>query len=282
MIKYGIKRLTLLPRTLTPDPQAYHHVLLHKDAFLEITEDGLKDVFDRNLPNWINFKIEAESIYNNIDIINMATQYAAAGAVMAEVESQHSGAGVFVFSYDNYLGYDFELNITPNERTLKHIAEAKFEYFKGKAIVNAARTNVGEWGNNSNLAPWLYVTSKINYFGNFFDPNWIKDFKLTLKTVSEKTILNRSLVNYYELSLEVTSYESKATVMKNLLDLSLLTNVVIRATDDFEINIGQGVLFPERQQMIGQKERNVKLMFSGKIPINSLQVINTQNKIVIS
>jgi|GEM_PF-3811834 len=280
-VKYGIKALTILPRVTNPSPQAYHHVRLRKDAKLVITEDPVKDVWDRSLPNWINFKIEAESIYNGIDIINMAHQYATSGAVMCEAQCINPDDDVFVFGFNNYLGYDFELELNPNERTLKHILEARFEYNTGKTIINDAKQNLRQWDANDQLAPWLYVNNKINFFSNFFDTNWIKDFKLSIKTVSEKTIWNRSLVNYLDVSLEITSYESKASVVKGLLDLGLLTTCSITATDGFEFKIEQGVLFPQREATIGDKEKFSKLIFAGKLPLSAMVVNNTNNKVIL-
>lgn len=280
-VKYGIKALTILPRVTNPSPQAYHHIKLRRDAKLTITEEPVKDVLDRSLPNWINFKIEAESLYNNIDIINMAHQYASAGAVMCELESTANDAGVFVFAFNNFLGYDFELEINPNERNIKHILEARFDYETGKNIINAARTNLREWGTNDELAPWLYTNSKINFFNNLFDPNWIKDFKLTIKTLGDKTMNNRTLVNYIDVSLEITSYESKSSVVKNLLDLGMLTTCSLTSNDGFEFKIEQGALFPQREAVVGDKERFSKLLFSGKLPLSSMVVNNTNNKVIL-
>ncbi|MCX8010518.1 MAG: hypothetical protein N3A61_05150 [Ignavibacteria bacterium] len=282
MIKYGIKAITLLPRNLNPNPQAYHHLKLVKDAKLTITEEPVKDVFDRSLPNWINFKIEAESIYNSIDIINMCHQYATSGAVMAELQAINPDTDVFIFGFDNYLGYDFEFELNPNERTIKHILEARFPYDQAKAIINNAIQNTRQWGANDQYAPWLYTNSKINFFSNLFDQNWIKDFKLTIKTVGEKTIWNRTIVNYLDINLEITSYESRATILKNLLDLGLLSSCTITGTDGFEFKINQGVLFPQREGMIGYKDKYNKIVFSGKIPVSSMVVNNTQNKVTLT
>lgn len=280
-VKYGIKALTILPRVTNPSPQAYHHIRLRKDAKLIITEEPVKDVWDRSLPNWINFKIEAESLYNNIDIINMAHQYATGGGVMCEAQCIDPGDDVFVFGFNNYLGYDFEFELNQNERMIKHILEARFEYNTGKAIINDASQNTRQWSANDQLSPWLYVNSKINLFNGFFDPSWIKDFKLTIKTVSEKTIWNRSLVNYLDVQLEITSYESKARVIKGLLDLGMLTTCSLTSSDGFEFKIVQGALFPQREATIGDKEKFSKLLFSGKLPLSSMVVNNTNNKVIL-
>lgn len=275
---YGIKHLTILPVSTNPSPTSINHLPLRADGKLTITEEPVKDYLDRTLPNWINFKIEAESYYNDLNSLNLAHTLALNKGAMCEIVPE-GNQGVYRFGANHYLGYDFEFVMNKDIATIKHSLEGKFENAVGKWLLQAAINNTREWSANQSLLLDNYKNNKvINYNG--LDANYIKDFNFKIATKGEKTINNKSIPSTLEVNLEITTYDSNAIKTKDAFDIT--GGALLNISGGLAIQIANNTLYPVREVTIGSKEKGLKLVWAGQIPITGLQINTSGNWIAIS
>lgn len=275
---YGIKYLTILPVSSNPSPTSINHLPLRADGKLTITDEPVKDYLERTLPNWINFKAEGESYYNDLLSLNLAHTLAQNKGAMCEIVPE-GNQGVFRFAENHYLGYDYEFLISKDSTTIKHTLEGKFEHAVGKWLIQTAINNSRLWSANQSLQMAHYKNNKITNFSGL-DGNFIKDFNMKIATKGEKTINNKVIPSVYDVSLEITTYDSNAIKIKEAFDLT--GGATINISNGLAIVIANNTLYPTREIIIGSKDKSLKITWAGQVPISALTINLTENWVLIS
>ena len=289
----GIRHLTIHPVTpadlTAPDNtlRTIHQLNLKKNSkFSIMPHDEITDFLERPLPNRFNFRIEADSYQTNVASLILAHQLAQNNGVMAEVVPNSFTGGVYRFGHLNHLGYDFEFTLTDKERMLKHIMEASFEDTTAKTLMSAAISNTRQWITNDTFDIVTYNTP--NVIGNtLLTHEWIKSFSFSMKTVGQKNTSNRTIVDYIQVNLEITTFDVRASEILRLANFHLGTPITITLGETStnasgSIVISANSLFPKINYDNETNSRNLKLIYTGKLPLSNFVFTEGANQLLIT
>lgn len=248
----------------------------------------LKDYRGRVMPSMVSAKIEAEEYGVALPLLNTLLTHAGNNGVSAEVVGVKTAStpafdGAYKFLGSNFMGLDFDYQCTGKERKCGLTLEAAYDPSIMDAIILDAATNTYE--TLSGVAISQYTNSLLRapgfsglyyyYTGGsttaLFAKEELKDFKLSIKTVGDKSAYDRTVIRALEISLECTLYKANKT---DLLALNVLGDnpsiaLVLQNTPTTleQHTFGEGILSMQREYAIGDDERTSKIMWTGECEI---------------
>lgn len=183
--------------------------------------------------------------------------------------------GVFDFAGTNFAGLNFELIRTPKEFSSKITAEALYDYATGIGIIAAAatktwdntlRTSVGGAGLEFSKVLRPNITSVIFGTGSdlLCDKEEIKDFRLTTKTVGEKTMYGRTTVNMLNCEVELTILDASVQKISSIFSADQNTQITVNLVDGANTEAWIYKLLTYKNTIkIDDKLRTQTLLFKG-------------------
>jgi hypothetical protein len=179
------------------------------EPFNPITDDrGRKKV------QFENFKLELPSLELDKAKLTNAIAFLKAGGVSCKVvcagvtqnsPNYLSDGGIFSFELLKALGIDFEISITQKEQWIKFTLERAYKQSDALTLITSSKTNT---------LPNVFNIPMENYAGipsGFTLPNFgsitiselrLSDYKLNIKTKSNKGAYNQSSVHGFDVTLE--------------------------------------------------------------------------------
>ena len=200
--------------------------------FIGEPHNPLTDMRNRQFPNMMNFRVEADTMQTDLAKIIALITYAKAGASSVAVLTgpltvggsgsdgdpvTSANGGIFLFENANALGVGFELNITQAERLLKVNFERAFKYTSPDAIIDAADTESIPF-----LTSGIPAIDTDKVLSGFISPNdvtgmipaaltasfadlYLDEFTINLKTKSTKSGFNIDLLSGLQVELSASA-----------------------------------------------------------------------------
>lgn len=290
----GIQRIAIFDREATGS--ATPNILIiptvrKGPAKFTVKDSPLKDHRERNLNSFMMFGFEVEAMDGGDNMLAKALQLVQydQGAQVEILPEYYLPKhlyptaldGVYQFMGEQYMGLDLEYTMTQNERALKMIGEVNLPFASAQALLQAATTNQYLYfaANEAGALPISSFDAN-NYrrqnltsltLGEEVMTDYLKDFKLTVKTKSIKNMYSRSSVNYLDVTVEATLMAAGRDALRDYAEILLSTSLNIESTHATGVveahNFEAGTLGLIRDYSIGDDERFAKLSFGGSIPI---------------
>lgn len=256
----------------------------------------LTDNHNRQFPNMVNFKIEADTMQISLpriaDLITRAKAGSAAvgliasGAGIATGQITSANGGVFLFDgANNCLGVDFELSITQAERALKVIFERAFKYTNPDAIIDVADTNqiasavgaVPSLDTASVLTGFLSPLSGMTNFipaaetaltGAFADM-YLDEYNINIKTKNTKSAFNLSMVTGLDVEVSATAIGADiASMVQAMKQMFPANDLVLTISTGKTITFAKEGLSRMGNLEIGDTKRSVTVKYTGSYDLD--------------
>lgn len=265
----------------------------------------MTDNKNRQFPNMVSFKIEADTMQT--DLARIASLISAAKAGSAAVAVITSGAalatgsitsadgGIFLFDGANdCLGVDFELSLTQTERAMKVIFERAFKYTNPDAIIDTADTDaltalaVGSIPNVdtakvisgfinpkdsiTNLIP-AAETALVAAFADMY----LDEFNINIKTKNTKSAFNLSMVSAIEVEISATAIGADVAAMVQAMKQQFPANdLVLTLTTGKTLTFDKSGLSRVGNLEIGDTKRSVTVKYTGAFDLDFVKVTGAQ------
>ena len=304
--RIGLKRLAAWNLDSPSGKENLIYFDLRKPAKLEITEEGIQDYRQRQLPTYTNMKVTVDTMNIGRPLLYyLLAQATHPDLVSLEAVSEKASGvydGIYLFDADGQrLGIDFDYQAGSTERMASVTYEAKFEKSVANSILSASVSNVtpidfslveggsgiGTFTAGHYRTPYL---SFIKYNPNgtsdtvLVDPADVISYKLSLKTEGRKTLHNRTVVDYINATLEVEIASADKTKIK---DLHLLTTTDFAPAIKFQMKdsestyenheFADSVLASKFEATVGDDARSIKMVFSGNVPLGNVTYTELTN-----
>lgn len=254
--------------------------------FEDVTEDDWRG---RQFKNYVKVTSDVYLRNPGRPLLSVLMSHARNGGVDCEFVTQKSGTdsydGIYKFDGDNYLGLNFEYEISNEKRGAKVTLGGNIPVSDFQAIQTASQSNTFmdlSIPLNENPVAQFYPPhlGHIKYSDtdtDLCDRSEIKSHKLVIKTAGTENEMAKMKVDSFDISFElVTKNASKANV-KNFNDIwpnsPSLWYRELNPEGHFEDHkFEEGVLTLTNVAEFGDKERFMTLTFKGKVFVNDIIV----------
>lgn len=301
----GVKTIMMCSKDTLLTTRQHLFVAGHRDKaeFIEGNHIPLKTVRNKTLEVLKNFKLTNKSFMATIGRFWYLDQMAKQGGCDAQIvftpqiNGGPSSGGVFNFIGEDYFfGLMFEFLISNKERSLKYDLEVAMEPYlatslKTQSLLNApidisnyGHGNTGETYNFVVQPSWLSLTEG---GVNLFKKSELVEYNCLISTKeTEKTLYNRSKVDYYSIKVDITGTD--ATITKLLETQARYKSNELKLTQRFDaqyndvLTFQSGVLSRVEDPVLADDKRHLKVSYEGEIPKGKLLVSPDAHGITVS
>lgn len=289
----GIRQLVLMKKGSFASPQYPVAMGLGDEAYIEMPEEAIKGYLNEDLPDTMNFKIVFKSYqYNYYTIGRLIQVFCVDGGVDAQAVLEKTSAttygGVYNFSGNNFLGFEFEWRMGMKNRYFIATAEVSLPLAEAKLLIQSSLVNTPF---NLTAAPFNmnhrgmdFDNFKTPYYGKIESPTGtvlvngeeISDRDVVLKSVVSKLQFNRSKVNWINIMVSLTTKRTSAQEFLNYLNMT--RNAELRIEEKFSptaketLLFGAGVLYRKHEKRISKDEGYIKLSYEKNLPIYDIVI----------
>lgn len=285
----GLKQIVMCNKgTLATTPVDPIALGIRKDAVLTINHfKQVEDYRKRKLRNYLNFKLEGESMQPTVFTFNKLIDWLN-GNVDVQVVTQNQSAStkdVFKFIAGKELGVDFEWTYNQDGRSCKITFERAFPFDDATTFIDGADsasavTFAGITDDGTDLT--LYRGFNPDKFekpsgASLGSTSLITVRSLNIKTENKKSIDNMSIVDNLMITLEMTGREAAIADFITRLNKQQLDSVVFQeknsATTYDKFDFNSLVLSQTDEFVINDEERTLKIVLEGRIPIYAVSFL---------
>ncbi|MEG8946603.1 hypothetical protein [Rosettibacter firmus] len=279
----GLKQIVLCDKgTLATTPVDPIAMGIRKEAKLTIEHfKQVEDYRKRKFRNMLNFKVEVDTLQPTIFLFKKLINWLN-GNVDTQIITQKQNASnkdVFKFVSGKELGIDFEWTYNQEGRSCKITLERALPYNDAVVFIDTVDNetavnfpSINDDGTDINIYRG-FNPDKIEKPGgtllNASDLITVRELKI--KTESQKSLNNISLVDKLIISLEITGREAAISDFITRLNKGQLESVIYQDKnstllyDKFDFNTN--VLTQTDEFMIDDSNRTLKILLEGSVPI---------------
>lgn len=284
IVRAEITALSISPKGVSPTGVPRKMMKIRKPAVFTVDPfNGQKDHMDREWENMSEAKLEVESFHSDYDSLSDALKCCGAlsnATVGADAQIQ-TPSGVYKFEGDYYFGYDFEMTMSEKEATIKHMLNMADDKSAIDLLLSEGKSNSFDYGDDNTVNPNLLIKPVKNklYFYSTEESDalitslagGVKDFKLSIKSVGNKTAYQRSIPHKIGLSLEVNLIDNDKNALYDYITKEQIWGFKIAGSNsNLAIIVDQYVVALNKAVKIGDEERLVNLKFTGSALLTNI------------
>jgi len=293
--KTGIKNILLTERGGLASPVWEFRAGLRDNAELTINDfNALKSIRNVHLPVMKNFKVSSKTFqatFRNFRVFDMFAKTGGCdGQIVAMPQSSApASGGAFQFDGDNFLGVMFKFLMSNKERSLAFDLEMATDIWSANSILNQSLINTPTSQSGIDLSK--YIPPNIYGFTHngvaLFSKDELLEWSFMIETKeTEKTVYNRSKVDYYKLTLMMKGSDATITKIVNLLNTNSMAAIVLTsryAESGLDtISINANVIAKKEEVMISDNTRNLNVTWEAEVPLDNVSVDGLFHTITIN
>ena len=243
-----------------------------------------KDYREREMRNMVNFKLEPETYQVTMKLMSALCGWVNGNADIQVVTNKQSSSAtsddVFKFVGNNIAGIGFELNISDDKRSIKIPIERAMEYDEALTFIDAAdsETAVAISGlpNIEGVDSTIYKAPRYQSIESpaateVFSKLNLIERTLNIKTVSTKDRYNMDVVDYLKVAVTLIGLEASIAKYITELNKAMTTSLIWKEKNSSSsyaaFDIASNVLSKKDELTIGDKNRKLKLIYEGMVPL---------------
>lgn len=273
---------------------------LRKPAMLEFTDETITEYRGREIPNYTKAKLTVPTFNIGRPLLYYLNQQVYGGTVAIEAVAAKNGVSTYdgVFRFDTTgskaMGIDYTYTISDKERVAEVVYEARFSKKvaqeiiasgstyspKSAGVIEGGSSNIGTFTQahyyNPSLNTIKFKNDGAGAYTVLVQPEDVISRKLELKTEGRKTIDNRTVVDYIVATVEYEIAAAQASSMSALHQNDItdwapeIVHIENNPTGTESHVFENGVLSWNFSATVGDDARNIKMKFTGKIPIYNI------------
>jgi len=265
--------------------------LIINDSF-----NAAKTVRGVHLPTMIDFKLSSKTFQAGFDNLKSMLYYVSAGGCEGQIiahpqSSDPKSGGVFNFAGDNFLGSNFKFMLSNKERSLAFDLEMATDIDEGKDIISQSLTNAILEEAVSGIDKTKFIAPQFSALtfnsSNVFAKDELLEWSIAIDTKeTEKTVYNRSKVDYVKLSITAKGSDATITNIVSKLNNNSLSQLVFTSKVSSSINdvitINPNAIAQQEDITIGDDSRNMAVKWEAEIPLGLISIDGTNHNLTIN